>query len=171
MEDLDTLRFFQHGEYPPEVTSNHWDRIQQRSKCYSWKDNHLIWCLPKGDIVVPPPHERLGFIQKVHSELGHFGIKRTYSLFAPHYHWRGMYAKVQDVIARCKHCDRVRTSFSSQQFMVFPLLIRACSIVGQALHTFPMWMVCPLTILESPSPTINSNSITSFEGSTPWKWA
>jgi len=26
-EDLDTLRFLQHGEYPPQVTSNHWDRI------------------------------------------------------------------------------------------------------------------------------------------------
>ncbi len=28
-EDLDTLRFFQHGEYPPQVTSSQWDRIQQ----------------------------------------------------------------------------------------------------------------------------------------------
>jgi hypothetical protein len=27
-EELDTLRFFQHGEYPPQVTSNHQDRIQ-----------------------------------------------------------------------------------------------------------------------------------------------
>jgi len=26
-ENLDTLRFFQHGEYPPKVTSNHRDRI------------------------------------------------------------------------------------------------------------------------------------------------
>jgi hypothetical protein len=28
-EDLDTLSFFHHGEYPPQITSNHWDRIQQ----------------------------------------------------------------------------------------------------------------------------------------------
>ncbi len=41
-EDLDTLRLLQHGEYLPQVTSNHRDRIQQWSKCYSWKDNHLI---------------------------------------------------------------------------------------------------------------------------------
>jgi hypothetical protein len=40
-EDLDTVRFHQHGEYPPQVISNHWDRIQQRSKRYSWKDNHF----------------------------------------------------------------------------------------------------------------------------------
>jgi len=56
-EDLDTLRFLQHGEYPPHVTSSHQDRIQQRSKRYSWRDNHLITCLPQGDKVVPPPHE------------------------------------------------------------------------------------------------------------------
>ncbi len=41
-EDLDTLRFLQHGEYLPQITSNHRDRIQQQSKHYSWKDNHLI---------------------------------------------------------------------------------------------------------------------------------
>jgi hypothetical protein len=26
-EDLDTRRFLQHGEYPPQVTSSHWDHI------------------------------------------------------------------------------------------------------------------------------------------------
>jgi len=56
-EDLDTLRFLQHGEYPSQVTSSHQDRIQQRSKRYAWKDNHLIRCLPQGDKVIPPPHE------------------------------------------------------------------------------------------------------------------
>jgi hypothetical protein len=101
-EDLDTLRFFQHGEYPPQVTSSHQDWIQQQSKCYSWRDNHPVRCLPQGDKVVPPPHEWLGLIQKVHSEFRHFGMKRIYSLFVPHYHWKGMYAQVRDVIARCE---------------------------------------------------------------------
>jgi hypothetical protein len=41
-EDLDTLRFLQHGKYPSQVTSSHRDRIQQRSKRYAWKDNHLV---------------------------------------------------------------------------------------------------------------------------------
>jgi hypothetical protein len=40
-EDSDTLRFLQHGEYLPQITSSHRDRIQQRSKRYSCKDNHL----------------------------------------------------------------------------------------------------------------------------------
>jgi len=117
-EDFDTLRFFQHGEYLPQVTSNHRDHIQHQSKCYSWRDNHLVRCLPQGNIVVPPPHERLGFIQKVHSELGHFGVKRTYNLFTLHYHWKGMYAQVQDVIA-------------SSHF--FHFLFRACSITGHVI--------------------------------------
>ncbi len=123
-EDLDTLRFLQHGEYLPQVTSSQRDRIQQRSKRYSWRDNHLVRCLPQGDRVVPPPHEWPSLIQKIHSELGHFGIKCTYSLLAPHYHWRGMYAQVRDIIARCEQCDRVRTSFSSRQLTLSPLPIQ-----------------------------------------------
>ncbi len=74
--------------------------------------------------MVPPPHEQPSLIQKVHSELGHFGIKCIYSLLAPHYHWRGMYAQVRDIIARCEQCDKMRTSFSSQQFTLSPLLIQ-----------------------------------------------
>jgi hypothetical protein len=56
----------------------------------------------QGDIVVLSPHERLGLIQKVHSKLGDFRVKCTYSLFAPHYYWRSMYAQVRNVIARCE---------------------------------------------------------------------
>jgi hypothetical protein len=91
--------------------------------------------------MVPPPHERPGLIQKVHSELGHFGIKRTYSLFAPHYHWRGMYDQVRDVIARCEQYDRVRTSFSSRQFTFSPLPIQgmfyhwSCDLAGELPQT------------------------------------
>jgi hypothetical protein len=140
-EDLDTLGFLQHGEYLPQVTSSQWDRIQQRSKHYSWKDNHLVRCLPQGDRVVPPPHERPGLIQKVHSELGHFGVKRTYSLLAPHYHWRGMYAQVRNIIARCEQCDRMRTYFSFRQLTLSPLPIQgmfycwSCDLVGELPQT------------------------------------
>jgi len=122
-EDLDTLRFLQHGEYPPQITSCQRDHIQQWSKCHSWKDNHFVRCLPQGNIVVLPPHERPGLIQKVHSELGHFGVKHTYSLFAPHYHWKGMYVQVWYVIIRCEQCDKVRISFSFWQFTLSPLPI------------------------------------------------
>jgi hypothetical protein len=74
--------------------------------------------------MVPPPHERFGLIQKVHLELGHFGVKHTYNLLVLHYHWRGMYVRVQDIIVRCEQCDRVRTSFSFRQFTLSPLPIQ-----------------------------------------------
>jgi len=92
--------------------------------------------------MVPPPHERPSLIQKVHSKLGHFGVKHTYSLLAPHYHWRGMYDQVQNVIARCEQCDRVKTSFSSQQLTLSPLLIQgmfyhwSCDLTRELPHTF-----------------------------------
>ncbi len=96
-EDLETLKFLQHGEYHPQVTSSHHDRIQQRSKRYSWRDNYFVRCLSQGDKVVPPPHEQLGFT--VHLELGHFGVKHTYNILVLRYHWRSMYAQV---ITRCE---------------------------------------------------------------------
>jgi len=73
--------------------------------------------------VVPPPHEWPNLIQKVHSELEHFGVKRIYSLFTLHYHWRGMYAQVRDIIAKCEQYDRVGTSFSFRQLTPSPFLI------------------------------------------------
>jgi hypothetical protein len=123
--------------------------------------------------MVPSPHERPGLIQKVHLELGHFGIKRTYSLLARHYHWRGMYAKVRDVIARCEQCDKVKTSFSSRQLTLFPLPIQgmfyrwSCDLVGELPQTskgnvyimimiehFSKWVEL-VTLLDKSSHNIN----------------
>ncbi len=87
--------------------------------------------------MVPPPHEWPGLIQKVQSELGHFGVNRIYSLFIPHYHWRGMYVQVRDIIARCEQCDRMRNSFSFRQLTLSPLPIQgmfyrwSCDLAGE----------------------------------------
>jgi hypothetical protein len=91
--------------------------------------------------VVPPPHEQPNLIQKVHLEFGHFGVKHTYSLLTLHYHWRGMYVQVQDVIARCEQCDKVRISFSSRQLTHSPFPIHgmfywwSCDLAGELPHT------------------------------------
>ncbi len=74
--------------------------------------------------MVPPPHNWPSLIQKVHSKLGHFGIKRIYSFLAPHYHWRGMYVQFWDFIGRCGQCDKVRIFFSSRQLTLFSLPIQ-----------------------------------------------
>jgi len=68
-------------------------------------------------------------------------VKRTYNLLAPHYHWKGMYAQVRNVIARCEQCDRVKTSFSFRQLMLSPLFIQgmlyrwSCDLVGKLPQT------------------------------------
>ncbi len=140
-DNLDTRRFLQHREYPLQVTSSHRNCIQQRSKCYSWRGNHLVQCLPQGNKTVLPQHERPSFIQKVHSELGHFGIKHTYSLLILHYPWKGMFTQVRDMIARCEQCDRVKTSFSFRQLTLSPLPIQgmfyhwSCDLVGELPQT------------------------------------
>ncbi len=78
----------------------------------------------------------------LHSELGHFGVKRTYILLVPHYYWRSMYVQVWDIIARCEQCDRVKTSFSSRQLMLSPLLIQgmfncwSCDLARELPQTF-----------------------------------
>ncbi len=90
-------------------------------------------CLPQGDRMVLPPHEQPGLIQKVHSELGFFGVKYTYSLFAPHYHLRGMYVQVRDIIARCEQCDRVKTFSPLDSSHFLHSLFRACSIIGHVI--------------------------------------
>jgi hypothetical protein len=73
--------------------------------------------------------------------LGHFGVKRIYSLLAPHYHWKSMYVQVRDVIVRCEQCDRGRTSFSSRQLTLSPLPIQgmfycwSCDLAGELPQT------------------------------------
>jgi len=45
---------------------------------------------------------------------------------------RGLYAQVQDIIARCEQCDKMRTSpLKSSCF--FHSLFRACFIVGRVI--------------------------------------
>jgi hypothetical protein len=112
-EDLDTLRLFNMGNTLPKLH-------QVIGIAYNNSPNAIhggtitLFNVYHKAIEWFPPHEQPSFIQKVRSELGHFGIKRTYSLFAPHYHWKGMYVQVQDVITRCEQCDRVIISFSSR---------------------------------------------------------
>jgi hypothetical protein len=52
-----------------------------------------------------------------------------------------MYAQVRDIIASCEQCDKMRTSFSSQQLMLSPLPIQgmfyrwSCDLVGELSQT------------------------------------
>ncbi len=52
-----------------------------------WEDGR-VW-------IIPHPAQRGHIVQHAHEELGHFGIKRTYSLLLGQYSWHGMHTDVQ----------------------------------------------------------------------------
>jgi len=56
-EDLDTLRFLQHGEYLSKLHQVSGIAYNNGSNATHGGDNHLVRCLPQGNKVVPPPHE------------------------------------------------------------------------------------------------------------------
>ena len=59
----------------------------------------------------------------MHEELGHYGVKRTYSLLQTEYWWQGMHQEVQQFVAKCMVCDRVRASFNAPTPQSCPLPI------------------------------------------------
>ncbi len=52
-----------------------------------WEDGR-VW-------IIPHPTQRGHIVRHAHEELGHFGIKRTYSLLLGQYSWHGMHTDVQ----------------------------------------------------------------------------
>ncbi len=73
--------------------------------------------------IVPHPAQRGRIVQHAHEELGHFGIKRTYSLLLGQYWWCGMHTDVQRLVSRCMVCDKVKASFNAPTPQLHPLPI------------------------------------------------
>jgi hypothetical protein len=79
-EDGPVLEYLRSMELPNEVTSKERDRILQRAIRFEWEGVHLLRKIPDGrKRVVPKPSEREKLVLHVHEDLGHFGVKRTYS--------------------------------------------------------------------------------------------
>ena len=62
-------------------------------------------------------------MRHAHEELGHSGVKQTYSLLQTQYWWRGMHTDVQSFVAKCVVCGRVRASFNAPTPQLHPLPI------------------------------------------------
>jgi hypothetical protein len=62
-------------------------------------------------------------VRHAHEELGHFGIKRTYSLFLGQYWWHVMHTNVQQLVSCCMICDRVKSSFNALHYSYTPCLL------------------------------------------------
>ena len=110
--------------HPAGITPKERDRITQRAKRFAWEGTQLLRVFSYGRRkVVPKPPERERLTQQVHVELGHFGVRRTHSLLQTQYWWVGMQGQVQQTVARCRVCDRVRASFNAPTLILQPLPI------------------------------------------------
>jgi hypothetical protein len=123
-EDVDVMKYLKDGEVKVTWSTKERDRVLQRAKRFVWERTHLLRLWPDGTKkVVPAPEERVKLIKHAHEDLGHFGVRRTYSLLQIHYWWRGMQQQVQAMVARCVVCDRVRASFNAPMPQLQPLPI------------------------------------------------
>ena len=60
---------------------------------------------------------------KMHEELGHFGVRKKQSMLRGQYWWIGMYQQVDAYVGRCEICDRVKSSFNTLSPQLQPLPI------------------------------------------------
>ncbi len=100
------------------------DSVLQRAKRYQLEGTHILQMWEDGRMrIVPHPAQRRHIVRHAHEELGHFGIKQTYSLLLGQYWWHGMHTDVQRLVSCCMVCDRVRASFNAPTPQLHPLPI------------------------------------------------
>ena len=123
--DEAVLHYLQHSEFQPGSTRSEQKRIYKRARQYRWQNEALFRLLADSSARrVPQPSERRGIVLEVHEQTGHFGEKRTLSLLATMYWWRGMKEDVLAVVRNCEACDKVRASFNARLPELQPLEIR-----------------------------------------------
>ena len=79
--DSDVVMYLRTGSIPGMVNAKERDRILQCAKRFRWEGSHILRVWDDGRVrVVPPLSQRARLVRHAHEELGHFGVKRTYSL-------------------------------------------------------------------------------------------
>ena len=123
-KDDAVLTFLQDGVYPADATETVRNRIRHRAQGYFFQDGVLRKHLTTGTVkIVPRPEERRNLILRVHLDVGHYGVKRTYSLLEPTYWWVGMHGDVRTEVGACEVCDRAKTTFEVKDPELKPLPI------------------------------------------------
>jgi hypothetical protein len=72
------------------------------------------------------PEHRANLIRRVHQDVGHYGVKKMYSLLKPTYWWVDMFGQVQHEVAACTVCDQAKVSFEVKD----PQLSKPLPIMG-----------------------------------------
>jgi hypothetical protein len=95
-DDTLVLEFLRTNMVPSMVSAKERDHVLQQTKRYWLEGTHILQAWEDGRVqVVAHPAQRGRIVQHAHEELGHFGVKRTYSLLLGQYWWRGMHTNVQ----------------------------------------------------------------------------
>ncbi|GAQ80426.1 hypothetical protein KFL_000540030 [Klebsormidium nitens] len=123
-EDAPVMAYLEAGVYANGVTPKQKDRIWHRAQSYQLKDGVLRKRLvDSATKIVPRPELRANLIRRVHQDVGHYGVLKTYSLLSPTYWWVRMYGQVQHEVAACTVCDRVKATFDVKDPELKPLPI------------------------------------------------
>jgi hypothetical protein len=113
-DDILVLEFLRTSMVPGMVSVKERNRVLQRARKYRLEGTHIFRVWEDGRVwIIPHPTQRGSIVQHAHEELGHFGVKRTYSLLLGQYWWHGMHTDVQRLVSRCMVCDKVRASFNA----------------------------------------------------------
>ncbi len=91
-DDTLVLEFLRTSMVLGMVSAKEKDRVLQRTKRYRLEGTHILQMWEDGKVrIVPHPAQRECIVQHAHEELGHFGVKQTYSLLLGQYWWRDMH--------------------------------------------------------------------------------
>jgi hypothetical protein len=80
-DDILVLEFLRTSMVSSMVSVKERDRVLQRARRYRLAGTHILRVWEDGKVrIVPHPAQRGRIVRHAHEELGHFGVKRTYSL-------------------------------------------------------------------------------------------
>ncbi len=80
-KDIPVLHKLQHGMLPPALSVMERDKVGHHIARFRWENNLLFRVWPDGTRrIVPKLDQRASLVRQVYEDLGHFGMRRTYSM-------------------------------------------------------------------------------------------
>jgi hypothetical protein len=118
------MAYLQAGcRHSPGTMAKERDQIWHRSKGYRFENDvpYTKRTTAGAAKVVPRPEHRMNLIRRVHQDVGHYGVKKPYSLLKATYWWAGMYGQIKFEVAVCRACDRAKATFEVKDPELKPL--------------------------------------------------
>ena len=112
-DDEPVLHFLKTHRYLDELTHLEKDRVYRRAQGFRWLAKYLYKMSKEGKtmLFIPPVDDRQELVNKIHRDIGHFGIHRMLDRLKRNYWWKGMEDTVKDVLNACVPCARTKAGF------------------------------------------------------------